>query len=226
MDQVEPESSAAIKREWSRREKDALARLGFRHLRRDVYRISLGDDWAGEVLLHKRAATGPALQVDFEPPGAVLNHLPTQRLMRELYGLGPRESDFIILPGGWYGVPSDESLKAITWHRPTNLAEIDAAVLEAVWMLEDDVLPWMRSKATMEALVSTLRIPQASPGMDARRLETVAAVSCLRGDKEEARAALRTLREEHMPTGIPLIDEPQERYCRALYAKLGEPGPS
>lgn len=222
MTQADPTGSAQLKREWLRREKEVLARLGFQHLRRDLYQISLGPDWAGEVGLPKRAATGPALMVFFDPPSAILDHLPTQRLMRELYELGPKEPDFITLPGGWHGVPSGASLDVISALRPSNLDEVDAAVTLTVRMLEDDVVPWMRSHADLDALADALGVAQASPGSEARRLETLAALGCVRGDTRAARSALRTLRREHMPTGIPSIDEPQERYCRALEARLDE----
>lgn len=221
MSQADPATSAELRKEWLRREKEALAPLGFEHLRRDLYRIPLGEEWVGRVGLPKRAATGPALMVYFDPPSSLLDHLPTQRLMRELYGLGAKDPDAIILPGGWYGVPSNASLDAVSALRPSNLDEVDEAVGRSVRILADEVVPWMTSQAGLDTLVATLGVPQSSPGSEAKRLETLAAVNLVKGDREAARAALNTLREEHMPTGIPSIDEPQEKYCRAIEERLG-----
>lgn len=74
----------------------------------------------------------------------------------------------------------------------------------------------------MGALVASLSTPRGSAGMEPQRLEKVAAVDYLRGDKKGALAALRTLREEHMPSGVPVIDERREKFCRALQDRLDE----
>jgi len=220
--QDEPTSSALLRKEWLRREKAALKPLGFKHARRDLYEIRLGEDWVGRVGMHKRAAPAGALTVFTDSVSVVLNHLPTQRLARELFGYGPKDPDIVVLGGGLHGIPSDETNRVLRSMRPSNLREVDEAVAAFVRMVEEEGLPWMRSQANMDALAATLRIPCASAGQESGRLEKLAMVSYLRGEKEEARAALNVLREEHMPSGVQIIDERQQRFYRELCKRLDE----
>lgn len=106
--------------------------------------------------------------------------------------------------------------------RPSNLNEIDEAVERMLQMVRAEALPWMKDHADLDALVAGLRIPHASPGMEPERLEKLAVAHHLRGDDEEARAVLDTLHAEYMPTGIPAIDGPQERFWSSLRERLGE----
>lgn len=222
MSQDEPTSGVELKKEWLRREKAALKPLGFRHARRDFYQIRLGGDWVGRVGVHKRAAPAGARTVFTDAVSVVLNHLPTQQLMRELFACGPRDPEIIVLPGGLYGVPSREMNTALRSFRPSDLSEIDEAVATFVRMLEEEGLPWLRSQANMDALAAALRVPQVPPGVESGRLEKLAAVSYLRGEKEEALAALNTLREKYMSTGVQINDERRRRFYRALRERLDE----
>lgn len=111
MGETGPTTSAELKKEWLNGEKAALAPLGFKHAKRDFHRIRLADDRVGEVAVHKRAVGGGAVTVLTDAVSVTLDHAPTQRLMRELYGRGAKDPGFIILAGGWFDVPSDATCR-------------------------------------------------------------------------------------------------------------------
>ncbi len=215
------ETGAALKKEWVRAEKKALAPHGFRAAAGGRYVVALGDDWTGGLTLPKRAGGAGTTTVHFDPPNCSVTHVPTQRLIRELSGFGPKAPEYPTLPGAWRGVPPADVVDALRASAPSDPDGVAKAVAGTDDLVRDHVLPWMRAHADLDALAAALDAPLTAPDSEAQRLQSLAVVSHWRGDDARARALTDEFAERFGATGIAPIDEPRGRFAAGFRDLLG-----
>ncbi|MFD0852859.1 hypothetical protein ACFQ07_11515, partial [Actinomadura adrarensis] len=170
---AEPETGAELKKEWVRREKAMLAELGFKSRPGNRYEIAFDDEWLGIVLLPKKAAGRDSTTVFFHPPDCGLSHLPAVELIRELTG-GSVQADNVTLPGLWFDVPATDTVDELGDLNPWNLETVDGAVARTRAMVEEEILPWMRSRSSVAGALDGLGTPQGTPSEEAARLRSLA----------------------------------------------------
>ncbi|GAA2441775.1 hypothetical protein GCM10010191_67550 [Actinomadura vinacea] len=223
MSSAEPETSGELKKEWVRREKKALGTFGFKSRPGNRYDLVFGDEWLGTIVLPKKADRG-STTVFYHPPGCALSHVPAQELIRELSGAGSKAPEQVTLPGGWYDIPSAATVFELQELNPGNLAGVEEAVARTTEMVEKQIIPWMRSKLSLDAVADSLSTPQATPSAEAGRLRSLAVIEHLRGGRERAQALLNEFTRQFGNTGIKEIDEPDNRFAVELQKLLDSAG--
>lgn len=219
MADAEPTTGAALKKEWVRREKKVLADLGFKSKPGDEYAIALGDEWTGNLWLRKKAAGGGAKTVFFHPPSCSVSHVPTEELIRELSGAGPKDPRRFTLLGMDHDMPPAALSADLQDLNPSDTAEVDDAVRRTRDMMTGHILPWMRTHADLDVLAAALEAPGAS--LEDQRLQSLAVVSHFRGDRERALTILDEFTGRFTDTGIPQNDEPNTRFASGFRELLG-----
>jgi hypothetical protein len=217
----QPLRPAALKRAWVTAEKQAMAELGFRPLRTEVYAMDMDrpGDWEARVVLPKQSR-GRAVGQEYPQAGVV--HRPTERLIRELKGYGPGEGTDSVTVGtaGRRDLPTADH-PALTRLRVADAGEIPDAVAQTARTVREVFLPLLRAWADPDRLAETFDGPPP-PSRPAHRfwLERRAVQHHLRGDDAAARAALDELAQITGNTGIAAADVPDRAFADGLRARL------
>lgn len=215
-------SSKDVIKAWRAAEERALSAIGFGRTATDEYVQALDEagDWAGALMLAKRPAGRGVAAARLDPVGFSLTHRPTEELIGQLTGAGPKAAEHATVPGPRQEVlPPDvkRRLDNLWLDDPGRAGEATGVVAAAV---ESHILPWMRANADPRRLLAHLGAPQRNPRFEANRLERLAAFQFIAGDRAAAVDALDEYAKKCCDTGVAAVDEPRRSFLARLRARL------
>jgi len=196
--------------QWRRRERPALAELGLEPAGEDRYELPLGVDFRGRIAVRKIYGGNRGQTVEQSNPSAGLIHVATERLIRELRGEDPGQLGMTV------SMPQPpEGYRARIRLVVTVDEEIPEAIRETARLIREVFMPELAGWTDLTRVRRSIEA-DASPGFRTRRLEHLAVLAHLDGDRDAAAAALREYRSIAGSTFVPEVDDPELRFAKAL----------